>query len=82
MHKKSTTKKSSTKRTPKCEADKVEFNVGMKVQTIVPREFPGIGIFPAGTVGTIIAKNRNVLTIELYENANIQLKTSEVFIVR
>ena len=70
------------KKTPKCEADKVQFNVGMYVQTIVDRTFPGVGTFPAGTKGKIIAKNRNVLTIELYENANIQLKTSEVFIVR
>ena len=75
-------KKSTTSKTPKFKADEVKFTVGMKVQTITDREFPGIGIFPAGTVGKIIAKDRNVLTIELYENAHIQLKTSEVFIVR
>ena len=75
-------KSTASKKTPKCKADEIKFTVGMKVQTITDREFPGIGVFPAGTVGKIIAKDRDVLTIELYENANIQLKTKEVFIVR
>lgn len=80
MPKKSTTKKTTKK--PKCKAAEIKFNIGMKVETITERTFPGVGVFPAGTKGKIIAVDGDVLTIELYENANIQLKKSEVFIVR
>ncbi len=65
-------KKSTSKK--KTEKDLLpEITIGTKVVIVGDRTYPTAGTILRGTVGTVIAKNRNKYTVEFFEGAAVQM---------
>lgn len=70
--------KKSSKKGPKVEP----VIVGMKVQIFYDGIIPGGGQIAPGTVGKVIAKNRDDYTVEVYEGASIHLQRKHICICK